>query len=131
MAEKLDYKTIDAKTLRDFLDSKNLSVKRKKEFYAVCHPAKTKKVSSPVFDADGKPIMIQVKDKDGKPKFKKDGSPMLRQKKEMKPKQGGETTNPYSHIEAKQWAAEQFPEDFTNVPIKKEKVKKDPFDDWA
>lgn len=127
----LDYKTIEAKPLREFLESKNLSEKQKKEFYAICHPPKAQKVAVPVFDTEGNPIMIQVKDKEGKPKFKKDGTPMMRQKKEMKEKQGGKTTNPYSHLDAKQWAAEQFPDDFINVPKKKAKETKDPFGDWA
>lgn len=131
MAEKLDYRTIDAETLKKFLVGKDLTAEQKKEFYAVCHPAKTQKVASPVFDTEGKPIMIQVKDKAGNPKFKKDGSPMMRQKKEMKEKQGGTKKNPYSHLDAKKWAGEHFPDDFINLPKKKKDEKKDPFADWA
>lgn len=128
--ELIDPKTLDADSLRKYLDGKNLTQKQQKEFYKACHLEKAEKVSVPVFDADGNAIMYQVKDKDGNFKFKKDGSPMLRQKQEMKNKKDGKKTNPYSHLEAIKWVVEQFPEDFKKKD-KKVYVPKDPFGDWA
>lgn len=126
----LDYKTLTAKEIREFLDGKKLAKEQKKEFYAKTHPAVMPKVSKKVFDADGKPVMFQVKTKDKKPKFDNEGNPVMRQKTEMVDKEGGVARPQFSIIEAKNWVVEHYPDEVENAP-KKKAEKKDPFEDWA
>lgn len=127
----LDYKTVTAKEIKDFLDGKKLSKDEKREFYKATHPKVKQKIAKPIFDADGKAIMFQVQDKHGELKYKKDGSPMMRQKYEMVEKKDGEEEERFSMIEAKKWIANNYPDEIINVPVKKEDEKKDPFGGWA
>lgn len=127
----IDYKTVNAKGIKDFLDGKKLTREEKKDFYAKTHPVVKQKVSKKVFDAEGKPVLYQVRNKDKSFKFDKDGKPVLRQKIEMVEKAGGNEKAQFSIIEAKNWVVEHFPDEVINAPKGKKEEKKDPFGDWA
>ena len=127
----IDYKKVTAKELREFLDGKKLTKAEKKEFYNATHPLVKEKVSKKVFDANGNPIMYEVKNKDGSVKLDANGNTIKRQKIEMVEKQGGKEKRQFSFIDAKIWVAEHYPDDVTNAPNRKAKESKDPFEDWA
>ena len=97
------------------------SAKQKKDFKKEAFPVKTKKVSKKLYSADGEPIMYQLKDKAGNPKFNDNGEPIMRQKIEMVEVAGGDSKPTFSLLKAKWWFAENFPNEVENVPEKKEK----------
>ena len=127
----LDYKKMTAKDIKDFLNEKNLSKEEKREFYKYTHPSVNQKLSKKVFDADGKPVMYQIKNKDKSLKYDTDGKPVMRQKIEMVEKQDGNVSTQFSMIKAKEWVVNNYPDEVKNKPKKKEETAKDPFADWA
>lgn len=126
-----DFKHLKAEDIKAYM-SENATPKQKKDFMEVAFPAVPKKKAVKLFDEEGKPIMFQLKDKAGNLKYNEDGSPMMRQKTEMKAIKGGATERVFSLLEAKWWFSENFPEAVDNVPEKKEKkaTAKDIFTDW-
>ena len=128
--KRLDFETLTAQQIYDFM-TENATADQKKKFKETAFPARTQRTSKKLFTADGQPIMYQLKDKDGNPKFK-DGKPVMRQRIEMVEVADGEAKPTFSLLAAKWWFAENFPEAVDNVPEKKEKkaTAKDIFTDW-
>ena len=126
-----DFKHLTAEQIYKFMED-NATAKQKKDFKKEAFPARTKKVSKKLFTADGEPIMYQLKDKAGNPKFDDNGEPIMRQKIEMVEVAGGETKATFSLLKAKWWFAENFPNEVENVPEKKEKeaTASDLFANW-
>ena len=127
----LDYKTMTAKDIKDFLDEKKLTKAEKSEFYKITHPVVKQKISKKVFDADGNPVMYQIKNKDKSLKVDANGKPVMRQKIEMVEKKDGTEKAQFSMLNAKKWLVENYPDDIKNKQKKKEETAKDPFTDWA
>ena len=126
-----DFKHLKAEDIYGYMEE-NASAKQKDDFLAVAFPLVAKKMAVKLFDTDGKPIMYQLKDKAGNLKYNEDGTPMMRQKTEMKEVKGGATEPVFSLLEAKWWFAENFPEAVVNVPEKKpqKSTAKDMFNKW-
>ena len=126
-----DFKHLKAEEIYKFMEE-HASAKQKKDFKKEAFPVKTKKVSKKLYSADGEPIMYQLKDKAGNPKFNDNGEPIMRQKIEMVEVAGGDSKPTFSLLKAKWWFAENFPGAVENVPEKKEKEKsaKDLFANW-
>ena len=115
-----DFKHLKAEEIYKFMEE-HASAKQKKDFKKEAFPVKTKKVSKKLYSADGEPIMYQLKDKAGNPKFNDNGEPIMRQKTEMVEVAGGDSKPTFSLLKAKWWFAENFPNEVENVPEKKEK----------
>ncbi len=115
-----DFKHLKAEEIYKFMDE-NATPAQKKAFKKEAFPVKTKKVSKKLYSADGEPIMYQLKDKAGNPKFNDNGEPIMRQKIEMVEVAGGDSKATFSLLKAKWWFAENFPNEVENVPEKKEK----------
>lgn len=115
-----DFKHLKAEEIYKFMEE-HASAKQKKDFKKEAFPVKTKKVSKKLYSADGEPIMYQLKDKAGNPKFNDNGEPIMRQKIEMVEVAGGDSKPTFSLLKAKWWFAENFPNEVVNVPEKKEK----------
>lgn len=115
-----DFKHLKAEEIYKFMEE-HASAKQKKDFKKEAFPVKTKKVSKKLYSADGEPIMYQLKDKAGNPKFNDNGEPIMRQKIEMVEVAGGDSKPTFSLLKAKWWFAENFPNEVENVPEKKEK----------
>ena len=115
-----DFKHLKAEEIYKFMEE-HASAKQKKDFKKEAFPVKTKKVSKKLYSADGEPIMYQLKDKAGNPKFNDNGEPIMRQKIEMVEVAGGDSKPTFSLLKAKWWFAENFPGEVVNVPEKKEK----------
>ena len=115
-----DFKNLKAEEIYKFMEE-HASAKQKKDFKKEAFPVKTKKVSKKLYSADGEPIMYQLKDKAGNPKFNDNGEPIMRQKIEMVEVAGGDSKPTFSLLKAKWWFAENFPNEVENVPEKKEK----------
>lgn len=115
-----DFKHLKAEEIYKFMEE-NATPAQKKAFKKEAFPVKTKKVSKKLYTADGEPIMYQLKDKNGNPKFNDNGEPIMRQKIEMVEVAGGESKASFSLLKAKWWFAENFPKEVVNVPEKKDK----------
>lgn len=115
-----DFNHLTAEEIHDFMEEHATPAQRK-AFMKVAFPVKTKKISKKLFSANGEPIMYQLKDKDGNPKFNDKGEPIMRQKIEMVEIAGGDSKPTFSLLKAKWWFAENFPGEVDNVPEKKEK----------
>jgi hypothetical protein len=126
-----DFKKLTAEEIHSFMEE-HATAQQKKDFKKEAFPAQPKKTSKKLYTADGEPIMYQLKDKDGNPKFNDKGEPIMRQKIEMVVVAGGETKATFSLLKAKWWFAENFPEAVENVPEKKEKGPQagDLFGNW-
>lgn len=131
MADKFDFKKLTAKQIYTYMEA-NATAEQKKAFKAETFPVVGKKTSKKLFDADGKPIMYQVKDKDGNPKVDDNGNPVMRQKVEMVAVADSEAKPTFSLLKAKWWFAENFPDAVKNVPNKgnKEAPAGDLFANW-
>ena len=87
MAKFVEFKKATLKDMMDYI--KENAPKDKSWFKSVSFDTRKTKVSVPVLDGEGKPIMYQEKDKAGNPKFK-DGKPVMRQKVKMVESADGE-----------------------------------------
>lgn len=127
---RLDFEKLTAQQIYDYM-TENATDEQKKKFKKAAFPARMQRASKKLFTADGQPIMYQLKDKDGNPKFK-DGQPVMRQKIEMVELADGEEKPTFSLLAAKWWFAENFPEAVKNVPVRatKETPASKLFENW-
>lgn len=129
--ERYDFKKLTAKQIYSYMEA-NATPEQKKAFKDASFLLRAKKISEKVFKADGSPVMYQVKDKKGNPKFDEKGNPIMRQKIRMVVIEGGKEERSFSLLDAKWWFADNFPGAVENVPERgntKEK-ESDIFKDW-
>lgn len=126
-----DFAHLTSKQIRQYMDL-NATTQQKKDFVKVAHTMQKEKIGVEVLDENGKVVMYQVMDKNGKPKLDKHGNPMMRKKLEYVEKKNGEEERVFNLLKAKWWFAENFPDAVDNVPQRKEKQEKagDIFADW-
>ena len=129
--KKLDFEKLTAQQIYDYM-TEHATAEQKKKFKEAAFPTRTKKVSKNLFSADGQPIMYQLKDKDGQPKFDANGNPVMRQKIEMVEAAEGVSKPTFSLLNAKWWFADNFSEAVENVPErgKKEAPASKLFENW-
>ena len=72
-----NVKKVKFENMRDYV--KEVKPEDKAWFKSVAIENVKKKKGIKQFNADGSPVMIQVKDKHKKPKFNEDGTPMMKQ----------------------------------------------------
>ena len=128
-----DFEKLKAKHIKEYMDE-HATKEQKKTFMKVAYVMQKKKKGIPVLDKDGNPIMYQVHDKDGNPKFKANGQPEMRKKLQYVEQEGAPEEKVFCLLSAKWWFAENFPEAVENVPKRKEKDEPkagDMFADWA
>lgn len=102
--------------------------KDKSWFKSVSFDTRKTKVSIPVLDGKGNPVMYQEKDKASNPKFK-DGKPIMRQKVKMVESADGEEIEVFNLLKTKRaFYSKYFPE---LLPVAEKKVKpSDELKDW-
>ncbi len=126
MAKFVEFKKATLKDMMDYI--KENAPKDKSWFKSVSFDTRKTKVSVPVLDGEGNPVMYQEKDKAGNPKFK-DGKPVMRQKVKMVESADGEEKELFNLLKAKRaFYGKYFPE---LLPVAEKKVKpSDELKDW-